>query len=298
MYPLAVIPMGGLGDSIYQRPFVRWHAERRGELYLRTPWPELFDDLPGVRFVRPDGMDLRTQARNIDRQPPERWVRGPVQAERLRGSYDLRTRGATILSDLQRTYRAERMGPLRLDLPDFGPAPLDGPYAVVRPVTIRKEWSNPARAPDPAYIHRAAEILRDLGYTVVSVADVCDGLEWFAGEPPPADRTYHAGELPLPHMMALVQHASVVVGGVGWIAPAGMAFGVPTVLIGGGNGAHNAPDVVADPRLGTQRDALRWLLPDDYCRCTDRFHGCPKAIDRFDDRFVDALGSLEQRRAA
>ena len=41
--------MKGLGDNIYQRAFVK---RLPGPVYLETPWPELYEDLPGVKFVR------------------------------------------------------------------------------------------------------------------------------------------------------------------------------------------------------------------------------------------------------
>lgn len=295
-YPLLIQPMGGLGDTVYQRPFVRLHAAQR-EVFVRTPWPELFEDVPNVRFVYPHGMDLRTQSKNAALQDDDLWSAPPLKAERIRAMYTLRDRRDTVISELARGLGIGKRGALPFDLPNYGTSPVRYKrYAVLRPVTLRKEWRNAARAPEPAYLHRAAEILKDLGYSVVTVGDVDGKGEWFEGEPPPADKELLRGELPLRKLLALVQGADLVVGGVGFIVPVGMASMIPTVVIGGGNGAHNSPDVLTDPRVDSS--TLRWILPDEYCRCADRRHECPKKITGFDTQFLEAVADLEAAREA
>lgn len=71
------------------------------------------------------------------------------------------------------------------DLPSFGESAVqpDKPVAVIRPATVRKEWANPARNPDPKYLAEAARELRKHFY-VVSLADLEKGEEWLVGEPP------------------------------------------------------------------------------------------------------------------
>ncbi len=64
--------MKGLGDNIYQRAFVQ---QIRRPVFLETPWPELYQDMPHVQCVRPS-TKLRTQAKNIARQ--SRWARPPM----------------------------------------------------------------------------------------------------------------------------------------------------------------------------------------------------------------------------
>src|SRR3546814_15822652 len=70
--------MKGLGDNIYQRPFVRMLA-RREPVYITTPWPELYEDLTGVHFGRSSTV-LRTQQKNLDRQSSRRWSSAPTGA--------------------------------------------------------------------------------------------------------------------------------------------------------------------------------------------------------------------------
>ena len=66
--------MYGLGDNCYSRPFVR-AATARYQVWLDTPWPELYQDLD-LRFVR-GTRKLRTQLANMARQPADRWSRPP-----------------------------------------------------------------------------------------------------------------------------------------------------------------------------------------------------------------------------
>lgn len=295
IYPLVIYAMDGMGDSIYQRPLVRYHAEQRKQLYLRTSWPEFFEDIPGVRFIYPDSIDLRTQKKNIERKPAEFWVKPPLTAERIRARYALASPADTVLSELMRCYDVPGAAPIKLDLPDFGNPPVRfTKYAVVRPVSHRKEWLNTARSPDPIYVARAAELLQEAGYRVVTVADVEPekNQEWIEKPVPVADREFLHGELEVKKLMALIQGASVVVGGVGWIVPASVAARVPAVFIGGGQGAYNAPEVVLGSN-GHRR--IRWVLPDRYCRgCKARLHACPKAISDFDARFLAALAAATE----
>lgn len=289
-YPFVILPMQGLGDSIYQRPFVKWWARRKPTVYLATSWPEVFFDIPNVVFTEPSGVELRTQVKNMQRQAPGRFVRPPLQAERIRPTYNLQ-QGETIYAELRRTMKVRGSASPAMSLPDFGKSSVRFKrYAVVRPVTLRKEWLNPARSPDPRYIARAVELLRDQGYRIVSVADVDGHDEWIEGPEYEADRAFHAGELETPELLALCRGAALIVGGVGWIVPHAMATGVPTVVIGGGNGAHNAPEIVTDPSQDTSR--IGFVLPDQYCRCTKRFHACPKDISEFDARFLAEVGAV------
>ena len=52
--------MMGLGDNIYQRSFIKLLD---GDIYLRTPWPEIYKDLRNVFPVKSETI-LRTQRKN------------------------------------------------------------------------------------------------------------------------------------------------------------------------------------------------------------------------------------------
>ena len=273
--------MKGLGDNIYQRAFIKALGPI---VFLETPWPELYADLPHVRCVKPE-TTLRTQGKNIARQTY--WHPRPVGAPHRRVAYS----GEGIYRGMKKTIGVD---PAVMDLPDFGPSPVAGRYIVVRPVTVREEWRADARNPRPDYIAQAAAMARAEGFVVVSVADLADGREWALSPLPPADITYHAGELPVSQLLALVQGAVGVVGGVGWILPACIAARVPALVVFGGQGGFNAPEKITHPAMDLSRIAL--AVPDRLCPCTHRTHNCDKRIRNYDaivTRWIKQLPALE-----
>ena len=275
--------MYGLGDNVYSRPFVR-AAAARYEVWLDTPWPELYEDID-IRFVR-GSRKLRTQQKNIALQPKDRWSRPPPMREVKGVSYGSDLTTYPLITALERRWAALKVAfdPALFDLPEMGSSPIrsDRPIAVIRPVTVRSEWHNTARAPKPEYIYAlAAELMAT--HTVVAVADIAPGQEWLIGELPPAHHYFVFGELAVRQLLALVRDADIVVGGVGWIVPAGIALKVRTFIVLGGHGGHNAPEKITDPRLDLGR--IDFAMPDNFCRCTRMLHDCDKTINNIAGQF-------------
>ncbi len=264
--------MKGLGDCIYQRAFLR---QLPGIVFLETPWPELYQDMPHVRCVRP-ATDLRTQAKNMARHA--KWARVPPG----QSTTTIRYGGNGIYNGMRNCFRVQ---PAPLDLPAFGPSPVEGRYVVVRPVTARAEWRADTRNPLPEYIANAASEMRRRGYRLVSVADLQPGQEWALDPLPAADVRYHAGELPVEQLLALLQGSAAVIGGIGWIVPASIAARVPAWIVCGGQGGYNAPELITDRAMDTSR--LTFAVPDNFCRCTERQHTCDKRIANYDQRFAE-----------
>lgn len=273
--PVLIRGMWGLGDNIFSRPFVR-AAAAQYEIWLETPWPELYADLD-IRFVR-GSRRLRTQQKNMARQSEDRWSNS-VPPRQLQIGYP-GLEWLSIIAALEQRWSRLRIGfdPALFDLPDMGSSPIvsDRPIAVVRPVTVRSEWHNEARNPRPEYVNAlAAELMAT--HTVVAVADLAPGQEWTVGELPPAHHYFISGELPVRELLALVRDADIVLGGVGWIVPAGLALKVKTFVVLGGHGGHNAPAKITDPRLDLSR--IGFAIPERFCRCTNMLHNCDKRID-------------------
>ena len=277
----------GLGDNVYLRPFVKGAVEAGEDVYLQTPWPQLFSDLD-VRCVRPEPR-YRTQQKNVEAQPDGVWHDPPADAQlvtpRISGACGSISGGIAYSSPW--AVRSDAF-----DLPSFlkvGLAAYPVRKAVVRPNVVRKEWENPARNPDPRYLAKAVELLKR-SHFVISVADVSDGEEWIDGPLSDADHVSHQGELSVERLFALIEHADVVVGGVGFILPVAISYGTPAIIIGGGNGGHNAPERLVG--YGMDGSRVRWIMPDDYCRCLAYEHDCAKDISDFEVWFVTALDGL------
>src|SRR5699024_7872438 len=117
--------MLGLGDNIYQRAFMKRYSEPVG---LITPWPEIYEDLPNVRCIKPN-TTLRTQLKNVRRQGEWSTQRGMIR----RVHYGRNG----IMPGLTAAFGFE---PAAMDLPSYGEPLVSGDYVLVRPVTVRAEW--------------------------------------------------------------------------------------------------------------------------------------------------------------
>jgi hypothetical protein len=270
MSAVTINGMRGLGDNIYQRAFVKASPH---SVTIATPWPELYSDIDGIRFSRIE-TTLRTQLKNIVKQNADVWSSGSGQ--QISAHYG----NKPVMEGLQDCFGHS---PAALDLPDYGAPVVDGRYVLIRPVTVRKEWPAVSRNPLAEYVYEASAIMRDMGFTVVSVADLEDGQEWALEPMPYADIQYHAGELDVKQLMALTQGAAAVVGGIGWIVPAAIAAKVPAYFIGGGHGSFNAPEILTSAAMDLSR--IRFELPDNFCMCTARDHACDKVITGFEQKF-------------
>jgi hypothetical protein len=283
----------GLGDNIYARAFVRELA-KINTVYLETPWPELYCDLD-VRFVRGDRR-LRTQMKNVARQPADRWVARPPCEMRIINYTGRELPRQSIPQALSVCFGiAPRWQ--TWDLPDWGlqcPVETDKPIAVVRPVTLRTEWLNSARNPHPEYI---AQIATELMAThrVVSVADIDHG-EFILGNLPPAHVRFIRGELAVRELLTLVRHADVVIGGVGWIVPAAIALKVKCFVILGGHGAHNSPQVVTDPAMDLSH--IAFAKPERFCLCSNMRHDCDKTISDLRQQWQSFLAKVANTQVA
>ncbi|HDG9203473.1 TPA: hypothetical protein PBW36_006308, partial [Pseudomonas aeruginosa] len=90
--------------------------------------------------------------------------------------------------------------------------------------------------------------------------------------------------LPVEQLLALLQHADAVIGGIGWIVPASIAAKVPAWIICGGQGGYNSPEHITDKCMDLSR--ITFAVPDRFCRCTMKQHNCDKRITDHDQRFA------------
>lgn len=276
--------MYGLGDNIYQRPFVK-ALTQVGKVYVKTAWPEVYCDL-GVELVRPQ-TKLRTQALNVLKHG--HWLNdAPAGCRTLEISYvGHLIKGLSIPDGMEKVFGIK---PASVDLPVVGPSPVEGKYVVVKPVTVRKEWLNSARNPDPQYLYQSSDFFRSLGYKIVSVAHLKEGEEWLEGPPPQADLTFHEGQLSTSQLISLVSKAKLCLGGVGFIVPMCIALKTPLIVILGGQGAHNSPKIITNGTFTDDR--IGWITPDNYCFCSNMKHACNKSIRNLNEQLLSASAKL------
>ena len=282
----------GLGDNVYQRAAVRELVDKY-RVYLETPWPQLYADLPIQCVKRPT--TLRTQSKNASRvdlvwyAPPTGLMPRVVgyagsKGTMLQGLFDsLLINPPSVTFDLP-----------AFDIPVFARPASSRAYVVIRPATVRKEWPAEARNPLPEYIALAASKLR-AHFDIVSVADLSPGAEWALPPLPYADESYHAGELGVEDLMGLVAGAAGVVAGVGWAIPAAVAYRVPLFVIYGGSGVHDGPQRIFDHRMPTE--LVHHAIPDRFCLCANRSHSCDKRIGNIErqlDEWIVGLVAREQ----
>lgn len=269
---LVIDSMKGLGDNIYQRAFVR----NVGECWLNTPWPQLYRDLPNVHFM-PGNTKLRTQAKNVARISKSSYSFPPRDAAQMRVFY----RHDGIMKGMFQCFGVQ---PGPFDLPSFGPSRYGRPYAVIRPATVRAEWPAPSRNCKPEYVNECAAMLRAQGISVIAIADLEDGKEWIVGDAPECDHFFFKGELKLEALMALIEHAWLVVGPIGWIVPACLAYRTPAWIIAGGYGGFNHPSLITDDRY-MDTSNIHFAMPDNFCHCKQKDHSCDKTITAHRDKF-------------
>lgn len=259
----------GLGDNIYERAFVKQLPK---PVYLDTPWPEIYAGIEGVHFLRPV-TPLRTQSKNIARH--NTWTMPPARQP----TRQIRYGAEGIIPGLTASFG---VAPGDFDLPPLPPSPVEGKYVVVRPATVRSEWRADTRNPAPDYLLVAAANAKARGYKVISVADLQEGQEWALEPLPYADVRFHKGELPVEQLLALVQSAAAVIGGIGWLVPAALAAKVPAWIICGGQGGFNSPHQICPPG-----STITFAVPDNFCRCRLKQHDCDKRISGYEAKLTD-----------
>lgn len=276
MNPVVITGMKGLGDNIYQIPIVKHFAKTR-KVYLATPWPQLFSEIPGISFISPE-TKLRTQVKNMElskgvyEAPPE----GPVLNVRLNYA-KFQKRGWPIHKSLVMSCPTLQFTGFNYHLKLRERTQARGNYIVIRPPTIRSEWPAPSRNPKMLYIQQLTYHLTARGFETIVLADIDPPAEVYDGPPLRGASKYIVnGELNVTEVLDLIYNAKLVIGGVGFIAPMCIALGTPALIIHGGAGGWNAPEIVDCPGEGK----LTHVLPIHYCKCQKHAHRCRKEIDQ------------------
>lgn len=269
--------MQGMGDTVYQRPALGALSKRGTPVYVRTSWPQLYEDMPHVRVLRPS-TNLRTQSVNALRY--RGYHDDPPSPHRARCGYKVR--------DFQEgTHPSDAIARQLGVQPDYSWFPLRGdqalggdrkPVGIVHAATVRQEWYNGARPCKTEYL--SSLVRNHPEYTWISLAWICGPAETWYDDPPQADERYEHGELQFDELLQLLRTASVIVSCVGFCLPLGPALGTPTLILYGGD---VPPSVLEAPWMGP----LDHVAPDPFCACYAARHNDGRCNKELDMRLVE-----------
>jgi hypothetical protein len=268
--------MNGMGDNLHQRSVVR-ELCKSAHVWLRTPWPSLYHDLP-VKFLAPS-TNLRTQNKNAAAERIKYSASVPAHSHKLRVHYPpatVRAKGSVLAA--MSAECGVPVGDFSLPVPAEWDAEVPHfetggrPILIYRPLVERKEWGGCRnRNPDAAAYKALLESVRE-GFCVVSVADLVPGVEWRVDYDIHADVEFHTGELSVRALAALWRRAALVFTAPGFAVPLAQSVGTPVAAVFGGyEDSRSFMSGNQTPYLG-----IDTVVP---CRCFSHTHNCNKSIN-------------------
>ncbi len=272
----------GLGDCLYLRPVLRWLPHNN--LYLETPWPQVFQDMPKIQMVRAKHLHLRTQRDNVMRG--YNWADNKAEPDITLGFYDLRQYSITgyycdtILGmqpswfDNSMTLKTEWVDQAKRLLERAGGRKI----ALIRPNTLRAEWPCPARNPKTEYLQRFIDMYKDEFY-IISLANLAQHEEWYDGELKGVDWEITTG-VPAEVVMGMFSSVNIVVTSPSFWVAMGLALNTNMVVV---YGAHEPHYAINDRRLPQQNCTVVEPTPFDLCSKDN-----PKAYKSINIKALDA----------
>jgi len=303
----------GFGDVFQERPLIKHFLKQYKTVYVKTPLPELFWDIPNVIFVRPPEI-LRTQNKHMESLPPETWSKVPPHTKRLGWSnYPpgghlfpktdahpneiIEPRPVNCVAKHIKNFAGiedyDFSFPVRTAWVKAAKEFLGGlpvkwkKLCLIRPPTIRDEWYCPSRNPKIEYIQLLIDRYKD-EYFFLSLADVDGKAERYDGILKGLDAEFHHGEVPLTTIFGLMKIADMSIIYPGFFMPLAIAIRSKCFCIFGGNAG---PQVHIDPIMGIEN--FGWIAPEPFCQCINNTHNCNKDIP--EEKIIAAFEELKNR---
>ena len=301
--PLYIKDPYGFGDTIYLRSVVKHLSRIHETIYLRTTMPEIFWDLPNIKFVRPIADRLWTQKEHIeklDKNPNHKWENQvpPGTKQRTWASYlatwihkDASENAPLITTNPRGEESTTKYFENEHGIQEFDFAlPLKRAWirearkvldsldtkgkkiCIVRQPTVRPEWNNTARNPLIAHLQLLVNRYKD-EYYFISLAHTKKGLEWFDEEVTGIDKKFHKGEIPLTTIFAILKLSDMVITYPDLFLLAAIAVRAKCFCIFGGCAK---PEILIDKNMGLEN--LGWITPAPFCNCMRMEHKCNKKI--------------------
>ena len=265
----------GLGDNMYAMPVL---AKMPGDLYVKTPWPEMFWHLPRVHPMR-SGTRLRTQRINESAVNGLVWSKPDDPGPSLDFGYLRAVKEGgnmlQILMDRGGVPSVDFTFPLRPEWIEYAERIIGGrKVCIVQPPTLRKEALSPAKNPDPALFVQVVNWAREAGYTTLALTHLAEGQEWLDC-PVCWDEEIQAHWT----IVAALAHLSGrVITRLGFMTPVGSAVGARVLTVYGG---YVRPEIVEHSVM----PGLYTAAPDPFCGCMDKTHECNKEIPTLREDF-------------
>ena len=253
MTPLLLQGMHGLGDNLHERALVR-ELMRTNEVWLKTSWPQLFWDLERDLHLLPLKSPIAWMAKNeirtaalYGRTPAPssaRTITNGYLGKMPKGIADY----GSVLGTMANICGVQMVGDFRLPI---APAWRERAEAVLarlkptKPILIYRPQiaiseanrlsaqAKIARNPDAEVYRALYAAIRDR-YFVISLADVTQNVERLIGEQIEPDAAFHAGELNIEEIAALVSMSAMVLCSPGFMAVLAQAVGARSVCVFGG----------------------------------------------------------------
>jgi hypothetical protein len=279
-----------MGDNVMQLPLVRQLASRYGEVFLASPWPQLYGELGNVRFLHPatENRELYgwTHFReNIDVQPKSLWVAEadvPAAAARFYwGSggdvrQGINTRLSVTCPQIALPRRVSTHFRLRQDWLASARAWLDDNVPRGQPRVLLHVPTAPP----------GVELARDARFESFRQVydEFCNCVAFFDAARVEPGICEPVGQIPMPvfssfgpqvtTLWALAALADAVVTSPCHMGDLAAAFTRPTLLLSGGSLPARR---VYDPRQDLCR--LVAVEPEPFCECNLAYHDCHKTLD-------------------
>tara|TARA_Y100001938_G_C8082078_1_gene429775 strand:- start:56 stop:1120 length:1065 start_codon:yes stop_codon:yes gene_type:complete len=304
--------MKGIGDQLFQAPYIKELASRFNRVYWDSDLADLLWDMPpNVRFFySPTRLRMQREISNESLRsghycdPKEiprnsthhhfRYLRsGPKGILRSTVwdslNFHLEQFGYPSCDELQfhmKTRQSWENAATQL-LHEWG---ISGPFAIVKSLTLRHEWYCPARNCKQEYMQHAVNRLAS-EMPVIEIGSQ-DGIREYFEEGPYQNtyRSFTEGELTLPLIAALCKKSAVTVTPSGFLQVLTLMFKCPTVVIYGG---YTYPGTYHSPQLDYSR--YFQVGPRNPCRCVSNNHNCNKEIpiEDINKALDEALWTLE-----
>jgi ADP-heptose:LPS heptosyltransferase len=275
----------GFGDCIYQFPFVKELSKQYSKIYLRTPFPQLFDSIPNVEFIKPPATHLSTCKKYMEKYDTKfKTIKEVSPDDSLSFHYQRPHKmGIGMAEAFNNLVPSLDKYPIDWSIP-IKPEWIkeakhivhsintDKKICIIKLPSIRKEWYNIARVGKPDYFQYLIDKYKD-EYYFISVGN--KKVETFLQDTFGIDLCLDNGELSINGIVALTAMSHLVIGYHSFLIALGIATGTKTFCIFGG---YIPPELWIDKKR-MDMSKISYVAPNPFCECFNRHHkDCNKEI--------------------